>query len=397
MKKLSQRIYSFFTLPFFTAQRTVFIVWTGLAIFTVFRQYFKSGYNNYLIFKYMFVHAWEGVTMYGTYPDQYFDQTHYGPVFSIFIMPFAVLPDLFGLLLFQLLNCWIVFYSVSRLRIKNWQIIGILWLVTNEMYSAFVNTQFNPMTGALFILSFVLIERKKDFWASLPILFGAFVKLYGIIGLIFFFFAKDKKKYILGCLCWSVVLFIAPMLISSPEYVIQSYGEWITRLTVKNSINYNGLLTDNSVMGLVRHVSGYLELSNLPFLAAGAVLFLLPYIHKTNFDDHRFRLFGLASALMLPVLFSTGSESSTYIIAFLGIAIWYVNHDRPFTKMQIFLIVFALLLTSFSTTDLVPKAGKLFIREYKLKALPALIIWLTVIYEMFTLKKQSLRSKNEKE
>nr|WP_309597341.1 hypothetical protein [Flavobacterium davisii] len=82
----------------------------------------------------------------------------------------------------------------------------------------------------------------------------------------FFFFIKNKPKFIAGLILWSLVLFILPMLISSPQFICHSYIEWFERLVVKNSENASfNSRQDISVMGMFRRISGHAEWSNLPF------------------------------------------------------------------------------------------------------------------------------------
>jgi predicted lysophospholipase L1 biosynthesis ABC-type transport system permease subunit len=50
---------------------------------------------------------------------------------------------------------------------------------------------------AIIILSFVFIRNGKDFWAALLIIAGTYIKLYGIVGLAFFFFSDNKIKLII--------------------------------------------------------------------------------------------------------------------------------------------------------------------------------------------------------
>jgi hypothetical protein len=63
----------------------------------------------------------------------------------------------------------------------------------------------------------------------------------------------------------------------------------------------------------------------------------------------------LASVLIFTVIFSSGSESPTYIIAFAGVSIWFMIQEFPGSKGILFLFVFAFLLTSMSPSDLFPK------------------------------------------
>ena len=55
---------------------------------------------------------------------------------------------------------------------------------------------------------------------------------------------------------------------------------------------------------------------------------------------------------MFVVLFSTGSESSTYIIAFVGVALWFVAVPWKRSRWDIALMIFAFILTSLSPSDL---------------------------------------------
>jgi hypothetical protein len=112
-------------------------------------------------------------------------------------------------------------------------------------------------------------------------------------------------------------------------------------------------------------------------------LFGLPYLRLKLYSNGKFRLLLLASVLIFTVIFSSGSESPTYIIAFVGVAIWFVLQDRPISKSSWVLFIFAMILTSFSPSDIVPRfLRETYIRPYALKALPCVLIWGKIIYEM---------------
>jgi hypothetical protein len=101
----------------------------------------------------------------------------------------------------------------------------------------------------------------------------------------------------------------------------------------------------------------------------------------------------LASVLIFTVIFSSGSESPTYIIAFVGVAIWFVIQPKPISNFYVALLIFAFLLTSLSPSDLIPTYLKdNYIRPYALKALPCVLIWLAIVYEMLINKFKNYRS-----
>ncbi|MDF2433092.1 MAG: hypothetical protein JWP44_2723, partial [Mucilaginibacter sp.] len=256
----------------------------------------------------------------------------------------------------------------------------------HELMTSAANVQSNPLIAALILFSFILIRAEKDFWAALMIVLGLFIKLYGVVGLAFFFFSKRKSELSLGILFWAIVLFVLPMLISSPSFILRTYFDWYKDLIVKDSSNFVSTRTDVSVMGMIRKIA-YPAISNTWVLIPGVMLFALSYIKISAFHALRYQLLILASALIFPVIFSTGSESPTYIIAFVGVALWFVNLDRPISPLDKFLLIFALIVTSFSPSDLFPRYINInFIVPYALKALPCFLIWMKIVYETLTRK-----------
>jgi hypothetical protein len=224
------------------------------------------------------------------------------------------------------------------------------------------------------------------------------VKLYGIVGLAFFFFSKNKIKFILSLLFCSIVLFTLPMLLSSPEYIIKTYQQWFYDLIAKNSENVGlNSYQDISLMGMIRRIFQDSSISNLPFLIGGIILFGLQYLRIKEYKEQSFRLMLLASVLIFTVIFSSGSESPTYIIAFVGVAIWFVIQPKPNSKLNIGLFILAIILTSFSPSDLIPEYLKVnYIRPFALKALPCVLIWGVIVYEMLTQKFKNYYSLSNK-
>lgn len=384
LNSINKKITSFFNLSFFNNRIIIISLWLVIALLSVLVKLDINDINNYKIFKNVFFHTLDKLPLYKEYPLEYFDHNHYGPIFSIVIAPFAMLPDYIGIPLWSLFNAGILAWAITQLPLKSSQINAILWICLHELLTTLLGLQFNPLMTAIIILSFVNIEKKKDFWSAFFIVLGIFVKLYGIVGLAFFFFSKNKIKFILSLFFWSLALFSLPMLISSPEYIIQTYHEWFARLVEKNNENAGlNSYQDISLMGMVRRIFQDSSISNLPFLIGGVILFGLQYLRIKQYQEVSFRLMLLASVLIFTVIFSSGSESPTYIIAFVGVAIWFVIQPKPISKLYIALFIFALILTSLSPSDLIPKDLKdNYIRPYALKALPCVLIWFAIIYEM---------------
>jgi hypothetical protein len=369
---------------FFTSKPFIYTVWFGLSLFAVGKSVVLGHshiHNNYFVYKYNFYHVINLQNLYLHDEAHYFDLNHYGPIFSYVIAPFALMPDALGVVLWVMFTAWLLLFAIQKLPIKKEHGLIILLLCAHELMTSAANVQINPLIAALIIFSFIFIRNGNDFWAALMIALGMFIKLYGIVGLAFFFFSNNKLKLIGSFIFWSVVLFLLPMLISTPAFIVQTYKDWYHDLVTKNIGNIASTREDVSVMGMVRKIA-FPNLSNLVVLLPGVVLFALSYLRIKLFNNLNYQLLIVASTLIFPVIFSTGSESPTYIIAFVGVAIWYINAERPVSKLDIGLLVFAFVLTSLSPSDLFPKYLKdNYVMPYALKALPCFLIWLKIIYE----------------
>lgn len=376
----------------FTNEKFILCIWILMALAVSIKQAFQPTNNNYLIFKYVYFHAVDQLPLYASYINEHQDTNHYGPLFSILIAPFALLPDYIGMLLWQLANTLFLYFAIRQLPIAQNKINAVYWIVAHELLTAMFSLQFNISIAAIIVLAYILIEKEKNFLASFVIMLGFFIKLYGIVGLAFFFFVKQKPKFILYCILWVLVLFVLPMLFFSPSYIIQCYQDWYISLSEKQLLNASlTSMQDISVMGMARRISGNIHLANLPFILTGLVLFAIPYLRFKQYKAQEFKLLFLASSLIFTVIFSNSSESPTYIIAFVGVAIWFILQDQPIKPLYIGLFIFAILLTSLSPSDLFPKYIKeTYVKPYSLKALPCILIWLVITYQLmfknFTLK-----------
>ncbi len=383
--RLCAKLQAFFHKPFFSNPRTLFGLWTLLAVVAGLTKIAPYRHNNFLIFRGVFWHTIQKLSLYDFYPTEYNDHNHYGPIFSLVIAPFAVVPEAIGLLLWLVVLALGMYYAVRRLPLEEGRQIFLYWFCAHELLTALQMQQFNIAIAAIIIGSFAAIERGKEVTAAFLIVLGTFVKLYGVVGLAFFFFVKRKPRFILALIGWSVVCFVAPMLISSPEYVIGQYVEWYERLAAKNGENTFSLMQNISLLGMIRKISGSASYSDLLVILPGLALFGLPYLRFGQYRHLAFRYAILSSVLLFVVLFSTGSESSTYIIPFAGIALWYTTSSWKRSGWDVALLVFAFVLSSLSPSDLFPRSlREAYVLPYALKALPPTLIWLRLSYELLT-------------
>lgn len=374
-------------LKFISNPKFIFGIYLIISIVSAISKYLGGSlkYNNYMIFKNVFTNTLQEKNIYLLYPDVHFDSNHYGVFFSVLIAPFAILPNWLGIVLWNVANTLIFLFAIHKLPFSNAKKALFAWLCLQEFITASVSLQFNiALTGLLMLSATYVYERKKT-QSAISILIGFFVKLYGIAGLSSFFFLKNKWKFIFSLLGFGILFLILPMLISSPNFGIQSYTDWFQSLSEKNASNQVlGNRQDYSLMGIVRRILGNAEISNLVFLIPGILVFALPYSRIKQYRNLPFQLMILASTLLFIVLFSSGSESPTYIIAVAGVMIWFIMQKEK-SPLIIALLIFVIILTCFSFSDLSPKFIKEnYIMKYSLKALPCCIVWFRVIYELMT-------------
>ena len=381
MSNFQDTLRRFFKKPFFNDPRTLLGLWLLLPVIAGLLKINKC--NNFLIFKYVFWHTWNGLPLYDEYPSEYFDTNHYGPVFSLVIAPFAVLPHPLGLILWHVMLSVMLYYAIRKLPLSDGKQIFIYWFCAHELLTALFMSQFNIAIAAIVIATWYCVEKEKDITATFFIMLGTFVKLYGIVGLAFFFFSRHKMRFAVSFIAWGAVMFALPMLISSPEYVIDQYHGWYASLTEKNATNMFSGANNQSLLGLVRKISHCASYSDLWLIVPGLAVFCYPYLRFRQYGYESFRYMVLASTLLFVVLFSTGSESSSYIIALVGVAIWFVAVPWQRSRWDIALMVFAFILTSMSPSDLFPAfIRKNYVQPYALKALPCVLIWLKLVWEM---------------
>lgn len=333
-------------LKFYEDQRFVFLLWICVTMIFVVDSWITNRLNNYLIFENTFRNLLSQQSFYALYPQFHDDSNHYGPVFSLIVAPFAALPNWLGLLFWNLFNCVMLFKAVQTLPLNSKDKLLFGYIALPCLIESMLNQQFNAAAGALIILNYTQLNKSKGFFSTFFMMLGIFVKIYGIIGLAFFFFVKDKPRYILYSIFWGLVFLVLPMIFSSPGFVFHSYGEWLGSLTEKNAINVNGGGIDMSIMGFFRKVFHAPALTNIMFIGVGAVLFMLPYLNFKIYAKRRFQLLILSSALMFPIIFSTGAEDCTFIISIAGVGIWYILERNRLLK-HIFLPVLLIITCNF--------------------------------------------------
>ena len=380
------KIRDFFYKPFFTSFYTLFCVWMLIPLYAFYKTLRAGGpENTYHTFRFSFLNALEKIPLYIEHPQEHADLFLYGPFFSAFIAPFASLPLNVGYLLWLIFIVMALYVAIRTSTFSRSVQIFLLWFCANEMLTCTLVAQFNGVIAALIIFAFVAIEKERDEWATLAIVIGTFIKVYGIVALPFFFFSKHKKRFIISFAIWSIILFIAPLAFTSFDYLISQYHEWFYALTHKNQLNIHSWDQNISFLGIVRRWTGCTTYSDLWLIVPGLILMALCFFRIPQWKSLQFRYMTLASIMMFATLFSTGTESYGHIISLVAVVIWYTSAPWKRDNWDLALLVLSFVVTSLCTTDIYPQyIRKTYIFPYTLKALPITLIWLKLCYEMLT-------------
>ncbi|WP_291109777.1 MULTISPECIES: glycosyltransferase family 87 protein [unclassified Dysgonomonas] len=384
---LKDKLFSWSDCSALRKNETIFFIWVITAILYAFIKFFMGKYNNYKIFKGVFGHTIDNMPLYAHYPGEYCDNNHYGILFSAVIAPFAVFPDFLGVAFWVVANTVLLFYAIGMLPLRYKQKLLIYWFSLCELMTAQAMQQFNISIVAIIILSFVFIEKKRDFWAAFFIVAGTLIKIYPIAGLAFFFFSEQKAKLIASLVFWTIVLFLLPVVYTSGlDYVVSQYSAWFAELGSKYDQNMFSPSQNVSLLGIIRKISGDATYSDMWIILPGLLLFSLPYFRTDQYKCLSFRMMLLANILLFIVLFSTGSEASGYIIAMTGVSIWYICTPSKNKEYKKWLLLTTLIIVAVSSTELVPSFIRdNFLRAYAVKAWPCVLVWLTICYEMIFL------------
>lgn len=352
-------------------------------------QYFKpqtgeyTNYNNYIIFKQAFFHLLDGKDLYIMYPAECWDLFKYSPAFALFMGVFAWLPDIAGLTLWNLLNAMVLWYGFATIpQATNRQKTFMLLFVFIELLTSIQNAQSNGLIAGLILLAFNKLENGDVRWSSLFITLTVFIKLFGLVAFALFLLYKQKPKFILWSIAWTLLLLVLPIVVSGYEGLLAQYQSWWKMLKEDHSASV-GL----SVMGWLQTWFGYNGSKTLITLG-GVALFCLPLIKVQQYSDYTFRLLLTASVLLWVIIFNHKAESPTFVIAIAGAALWYFM--QPKNTVALVLIALAFIFTSLSPTDLFPPpVRKQLIEPYVLKAVPCIFIWGVLIYQMMFKKYKS--------
>lgn len=371
---------------YFARQKPVITAFLLITLVLYIQLVTSGRYNNFIIFRSSWQHLLASLPLYSAYPAEYFDYFLYHPSFPVLFSPFAILPERVGLL------CWLAFssalflYALSRLPLPERTRYALAWFLLLELGNALQSSQTNPAMTAFMLLTVVHLQREEPGKAALFTCLAFFIKGYGaIVGLLFFFFPK-KWEYVNYCLLYGLIGSLLPLLFVSPETLINYYTAWYNLLTS------SGIKEDGSLLGSLHQITGGTFRYDQAMIIGGAVLLAGIFFTALLRRQTGGPWLMLAALMIWIVIFNQSAESPTYIIAVAGAGV--ALFQPPMGRWAIFLLFLTLAVTCLFPTDLVPKAINQLAVNYRVKAWPCAFVLLFIQWRLLTAATLTIPQKN---
>jgi hypothetical protein len=351
----------------------------GLALFAAVQQLVLQSVNNYHIVTSPLRIWLAGGDIYASNPDYYhgWDIYKYSPTFVLVFGWLSYLPDELGVILWNLLNAGVLAYGLCRaLPEAKWALAATL-IIAVEALTAFQNLQSNPALVGLMLLAYADHRDDRPIRAAGWVALATGIKLYGLAVAALFILKPSRWRAYTALGLFIAIWLAVPLIMVNGSLAewLDLYARWFRVLGAYTSPQ------QLSAMGLWEAWTGLTLPYRVVQIAALAIT-LLPIVQRRKWPDEKFRLYLLANLLLFVVLFNQVAESPTYVIALVGVAVYFLASSRQWWHTA--LLVLVILFTSLGTTDLLPpSARQLWYEPLKLKVLPVLLVWVALNIELW--------------
>lgn len=362
----------------------ILAVYLATAVVVAIQRTVLSRENNFWIFRAAFEHLRSGADLYAAYPELHTDFFKYSPTFAFLFAPFALLPPTVGYALWAGVCAFTVWLGVTRMlppRPAAWA-LGLAWIaVLGDLQRA----QSNALVAGLMIVAWAAFERNRHLGAATAIAIGAFVKLFPLAAAVGAFLHKRWIRFGLVLAAVAAACAAIPIVLAAPGSLGAQYASWFRiqafDATRERQYGIGGADLYAGLMGQFRIWLG-VEVPHWPVQLAGLVILLLPLVlQRRRFTEALFRVQLLASLLVFCVLFNHQAESPSYVIAMLGVTIWFAVSERA--RWRVGLLVACIVVVNLGSTDLMPRT---WYREYYvpflLKTIPLIPVWIAMQLEL---------------
>ncbi len=335
-----------------------------------------SNFNNYLIFKTSATHLIQGLDLYVHHPGDHVDLFKYSPLFALLMAPFTILPDWLGIIIWNLINLLTLMIGLRMMPgLGKKQVTFILLIAFFELIGSIMNEQSNALMAGLMVLGIACFEKNKPFWGALSLVFSVYIKLFSLVVFMMLLFYPKRLKTALYTVFWMIVFALLPILVTGWDGLKETYLSWYTMLgqDYSDSVGF-------SVIGILVKWFNYQGSRNIVFLV-GVVLMVMPLLKFKQYSNQNFRYAVLSALLIWIIIFNHKAESPTFVIAMTGIGLYFVT--QPWNLQNKLFLAFAIVFVSLVYSDLMPPGPRNnFFHPYFIKALPCIVIWLKIIYEI---------------
>ena len=376
----------------FQTSKSIFIFGLFFAFTITLKEVLNISDNNFQIFSFGSLDFWNDVNPYsnwshlnkrGTALDVYI----YLPLFSILFTPFTLLPGWLGAFCWNFLTYSLFYFSIFNLPdtydFKNKKFIFFISCLL--LFATMLSMQFNPVVAAIFLFAYTLLEKKHSFWAVLLICISGFTKVYGIFQLSMLIFYPKFWKNVLYTIFICIVLFLAPLVRFNFTGMIDYYESWIVSIS-RHSEMQRFYSIYRAIYPTFPEINKHASKISIIVLF---LIFLVALFNVKKFKNSFTLRAGFLGILMsYVILFGLSSELHTYVIAFVGYAIWYINSKK--TKLDnILLWINFLLLAIFPMDIFCPVIiSKFVLGKLHLGVLVFFTTWIIMIYKtLFNFKK----------
>lgn len=328
--------------------------------------------NDYAIFRASFWNLVGHRDLYVLRLDQARDYFKYSPTFALLFAPFAVLPFVGGLLLWNVVNATAIWSALNSLLPDERSHTAQL-LVFLPTLRSMQSSQSNALVAALIVFAFVCYERGWLWRGSSSVALGAAIKIFPLAALVFALPRRDRWRAVgiaAGCV---IVLVALPLTVLSPAELAAQYRSWAALEKTEAT------LVGASAMSLIRDAGITWPAWPIQLAAAAIVLAALAY-RIGDWNERSVRLQLLALVLVFCVVFNHRAERESAVIAITGMVIWLLARPRAKWRVALFAIVY--VLVSVSGTEIVPDAIKRILIPEMRFTIPLTAGWLAILGEL---------------
>lgn len=353
-------------------QIAVLILYIAAAAFVTIQRGVYSFPNDYAIFRASFWNLIAHRDLYVLRLDQARDYFKYSPTFALLFAPFAVLPFIGGLLLWNVMNATAMWLAL-KLLLRDERSIAAQLLVSLSVLRNMQSSQSNALVAALIVFAFICYERGRLWRGAASVAIGTAIKIFPLAALTFALPRRDRWRAIGFATACTVGVVVLPLLVLSPSELATQYRSWGA---LEKS---EATLVGSSAIVLIRDAGFSWPAWPVQLVAAGILLATLAY-RVRDWSDSGVRLQFLALVLVFCVVFNHRAERQSAVIAMTGMVIWLLS--RPRTKWRVALFTIIYVLVSLIGTDFMPDAIKRLLTPELRFTIPLTAGWLAILGEL---------------